>query len=118
MSLYFLLGNVTSAGREKLRNNPNLVIEEARSLGVEGAQILGQYAVLGRYDFVMMVEAQDNDAAAHVSLELGVRVGLRIETLPAIAIGMLAEGGPEDSGRQPEVAEGPSEEWFLPGSEP
>jgi uncharacterized protein with GYD domain len=91
MSLYFLLGTLTATGQQKVHDNRDLFVEATRSIQVEGAEILGQYAVLGRYDFVMMVEADDNDAVARLSLDLGVRIGLHIETLPAIAIGFLTE---------------------------
>jgi uncharacterized protein with GYD domain len=91
MSLYFLLGTLTATGQQNVHDNRDLSMETSRSIQVKGAEILGQYAVLGRYDFVMMVEADDNDAVARLSLELGVRIGLHIETLPAIAIGFLAE---------------------------
>ena len=91
MALYFLLGKLTTDGQKMVHNNHDLVVDAAREIHVDGAEILGQYAVLGRYDYFMMVEADDNDAVARVSLELGVRTGLHVETLPAIAIGFLSE---------------------------
>ena len=89
MSLYFLLGTLTSTGQKLLHENHDLVVDSTRNIVVDGAEILGQYAVLGKYDYLMMVEANDNDAVARLSLEIGVRTGLHIETLPAIAIGFL-----------------------------
>ena len=71
--------------------NHDLVVDATRNISVDGAEIMGQYAVLGRYDYLMMVEADDNDAVARLSLEMGVRTGLHIETFPAIAIGFLNE---------------------------
>jgi uncharacterized protein with GYD domain len=91
MPLYFLLSSLTSTGQRLLHDNHDLVVEAARDIEVGGAEILGQYAVLGKYDFVMMVEAEDNAAVARLSLEMGVRTGLHIETLPAIAIGFLRQ---------------------------
>ena len=96
MSMYFLLGSLSAKGQELLHDNPYLVVEAARDIQVDGAELLGQYAVLGRYDFVMMVEADDNDAVARLSLEFGVKVGLHIETLPAIAIGFLRQDPADD----------------------
>ncbi len=96
MSLYFLLGTLTSAGQKLVHENHDLVIDATRDIDIEGAEVLGQYAVLGRYDFVMMVEANDNDAVARLSLEIGVRTGLHVETLPAIAIGFLDENPTDD----------------------
>ena len=89
---------MTAAGQSMMHENHNLVIESTREIDVEGAEILGQYAVLGKYDFMMMVEASDNDAVARLSLEIGVKCGLHIESLPAIAIGFLNDslpGGPD-----------------------
>jgi uncharacterized protein with GYD domain len=96
MSLYFLLTNLTPAGQQLLHDNHDLMVEAGRDIEVDGAEILGQYAVLGKYDFIIMVEADDNDAVARLSLEIGVRVGLHIETLPAIAIGFLHEDPSDD----------------------
>ncbi len=101
MSLYFLLGTLTATGQQKVHDNRDLLRESTRSIQVKGAEILGQYAILGRYDFVMMVEADDNDAVARLSLELGVLIGLHIETLPAIAIGFLTERTQDDPAGRP-----------------
>ena len=87
MALYFLLGTLTNDGQRLLRSNSALVLETSRSIKVDGAEILGHYAVLGRYDFVMMVQAEDNDAVARMSLELGMGIGLHVDALPAIAVG-------------------------------
>ena len=91
MSLYLLLGTLTSTGQKMVHDNHEIVVDATRNIEIDGAEILGQYAVLGRYDFVLMVEANDNDAVARLSLEVGVRTGLHIETLPAIAVGFLNE---------------------------
>ena len=102
MALYFLLGSLTHDGQRMLHSNSNLISDRTRDLNVPGAEILGQYAVLGRYDFVMMVEADDNDAVARLSLELGMRTGLHLETLPAIPIGFMGDGPPPDLSDQEE----------------
>ncbi len=122
MPLYFLLGTLTYEGQRMLYANPRLVIEAVQEVRRRGAGILAQYGVLGQYDFVMMAEADDNEAIAQLSLDLGVRSGLHIETLPAIPITILA--GDEELGRrgEPEFAEvGPGEsgfpaDWRLPGA--
>ena len=125
MPLYFLLGTLTEHGQKLLRDNPDLIVEAVRECECPDAEILGQYAVLGRCDFVMIAQAGDNEAVARLSLDLGVRVGLHIETLPAIAIGVLAEedsdGGPAstEAGAQPAGSvPAPSEEWRLPRTNP
>ena len=96
MAIYFLLGTLTNEGQRMLHSNPDLVSDTAASLEVEGARILGQYAVLGHYDFITMVLADENEAVARLSAELGVRTGLHFETLSAVAVGFLADQGPSD----------------------
>ena len=102
MSLYFLLGTLSASGQKLVHDDRDLLVKSTREIQIRGAEILGQYAVLGRYDFVMMVEADDNDAVARLSLEIGVQTGLHIETLPAIAIGFLSENNPQDPADRPE----------------
>ncbi len=102
MSLYFLLGSLTHDGQRMLHGNPNLIADRTRDLQVPGAEFLGQYAVLGRYDFVMMVEADDNAAVARLSLELGMRTGLHLETLPAIPVGFMGDMTTHDPSDQAE----------------
>ena len=102
MSLYFLLGTLTAEGRTKVHSDRNLVVEAARRVSIAGAEILGQYAVLGRYDYLMMVEADDNDAVARLSLEIGVSTGMHIETLPGIPIGFLTDDGRDDPVSRPD----------------
>ena len=63
---------------------------------------MGRYGVLGRYDYVIMVDARDNETVARMSVELGIRTGLHIETLPAIAIGFMADQNPDNPEEEPE----------------
>ena len=114
MPLYFLMGNITENGQRRLRDNPDLVVESARDCDCEGAEILTQYAVLGRFDFVMLAEADDNDAVARLSLEMSHRVGMHIETLPAIAMSQLVELDEDDGGSELAYADAPETEWQLP----
>ena len=102
-----------------LRDNPDLVMDAVRECDCPGAEIMGQYAVLGKYDFVMLAEAEDNESAARLSLELGVRVGLHVETLPAMAIGVLSEdeSGESASTEDVRLVAGSPEDWRLPGTE-
>lgn len=96
-----------------LHNNPDLMAQASRACSSNDATILGQYAVIGKPDFLTMVEADDNEAIARLSLEIGVQAGLHIETLPAIAIGFLAEPGPPDREGEAEEANVPVNERIL-----
>jgi hypothetical protein len=69
----------------------------------------------------MLVEADDNQAVAKLSLEMGVRVGLHIETLPALAVGVLSDDGQDEDVTAAEVAQGTPtspEEWRIPQDAP
>ncbi len=96
MAIYFLLGSLSSEGQRMLHNNPDLVSDTAATLEIEGAKVLGQYAVLGHYDFITMVLADENEAVARLSAEFGARTGLHFETLSAVAVGFLADQDPSD----------------------
>ncbi len=91
MPLYVMLANFTGRGRRMGQENPDLLSEAASSVENPSSKVLTQYAVLGRYDFVIITEAADNQSAVRLSLELGVRAGLNIETLPALPIGVLSD---------------------------
>ena len=117
MTLYFLLGSLTEEGQKMLNNNPNLMVDAVMSSNCDSAEIMGQYAVLGKYDFVMMAEAADNEAVARLSLKIGVRAGLHIETLPALPVGVVGEKGPDQLEGEAEVARRTHErpdQWQLP----
>ena len=118
MPLYFLMGTTTERGQRRLKENPDLMVDSVRECDCEGAEVLGQYAVLGRYDFVMLAEAEDNDAVARLSLEISVRVGLHIETLPAIALRMRPDSDGDAEGGELAYADTPAGEWELPDQNP
>lgn len=118
MPLYFLLGTLNENGQKMLLNNPDLVIDAIKDCDCDEAQILGKYFVLGRCDYVMLVEADDNEAVGKLAIELGVKAGLHTETLPAMAIGDMAEGdNPTGAAGFDAVDIGVGEEWRLPGTE-
>ena len=114
MPLYFLLCTLTEQGQNKMHDNPDVIADGVKECEDDDAEILGQYAVLGRYDFVMLAEAEDNEAVARISVDLGVRIGMHIETLPAIAIGVLHEDDDDDPDEQREGTAVSPEEWRLP----
>ncbi len=89
MATYIQLMTLTENGREKTLRDPTSVRRAQDLIAVSGVQELGLYGVLGDYDFVNIVEADDNETVAQFSLELGVRAGVHIMTLPAIPIGRL-----------------------------
>ena len=49
-----------------------------------GSRIERIYVALGRFDYIIVMEAQDDNHAAKTSLQLGNRAGLDIETIPLL----------------------------------
>jgi uncharacterized protein with GYD domain len=86
MATYILLSRVTDEGAATIKRHPERIKEVNKEIEAFGAHVVHQYATLGRYDFVNIVEAADFEAITRVSLELGARGSVKIETLPAISI--------------------------------
>ena len=93
MSTYIQLLTLTPMGRERAIDNPAEILLAQDEIRIPGVRVLGLYAVLGGYDFVSMVEAPDNDSIAQYSLQLGVRAGVTVITLPAIPVARLGRSG-------------------------
>jgi uncharacterized protein with GYD domain len=51
-----------------------------------GVRVVKQYALLGKYDFLTVLEAPDNTTIAKVMVELGSRGSLETTTLAAMEI--------------------------------
>lgn len=91
MPVYIMLTRLTEKGAETLKENPERVLQVDRELEEMGVRVRDQYATLGEYDFVNVVEAPDNVTAERASLELSSRGTIRIETLPAIPAAELVD---------------------------
>lgn len=96
MAHYIQLLTLTPEGRERLLRDPEAVYRAQRQVESESTRVLGLYAVLGEYDFVCILEAEDNEAAARSSVKLGVLAGAHITTLPAVPTTLLQSGGGGD----------------------
>jgi uncharacterized protein with GYD domain len=57
-----------------------------------GAKIKEQFAVLGPFDFVTILEAPDNTTVSKISVFMGARGTVRIQTLPAVPVDEFIEG--------------------------
>ena len=86
MPTYILLSNLTEEGWRTIRERPQRIKEVNKEIEAYGAKVVAQYATLGPYDFVNIVEAPDNKTIARVSVELGSRGTIQIESLPAIPL--------------------------------
>jgi len=86
MPYYIMLTNLTSEGRKTLLNNPGRLREVNKEVEAMGAKIIAQYALLGPYDFMNILEAPSNEAVARVSSALGSRGTMEPLTMTAVEI--------------------------------
>ena len=86
MPTYILLTTLSSEGVQTIKNNPARIREVNREVEQLGAKVTAQWATLGRFDFVNVLEAPDEETIARVSMELGSRGTGRYETLTAIPV--------------------------------
>jgi uncharacterized protein with GYD domain len=86
MPTYILLSNLTAKGVQTLKSNPDRIREVNSDIEELGAKVLHQWATLGPYDFVNVVEAPDTATIARVSVALGARGSAKFQTLSALSI--------------------------------
>jgi uncharacterized protein with GYD domain len=86
MPTYILLSSLSSQGVQTLKSNPDRLREVNHDVEELGAKVLHQWATLGPFDFVNVVEAPDAATIARVSVALGARGSTRVQTLSALSI--------------------------------
>lgn len=84
MALYVILSNLTDDGRKTIKSRPERIMEVNKEIEAMGGKVLAQYACLGPYDFVNIIEAASNEVIVRISVELGSRGTLQLMTLPAM----------------------------------
>ena len=101
MPTYILLSTLTPEGRQTLHKDPERLEEVNQELADFGCNVIAQYAVLGQFDFITVIESPDNETVAHLSVYLGSRGTVNIMTLPAIPVAELRAKmkGPKQMGR-------------------
>jgi uncharacterized protein with GYD domain len=86
MPTYILLSNLTAQGVQTLKSNPARLREVNSDVEELGARVVHQWATLGPFDFVNVVEAPDAETIARVSVSLGARGSAKLQTLTALTI--------------------------------
>jgi uncharacterized protein with GYD domain len=81
-----MLSTLTPEGVQTVKNNPQRIREVNREVEQLGATVKAQWATLGQFDFVNVIEAPDDTTMARISLELGSRGTASYQSLPAIPI--------------------------------
>ena len=90
MAIYVMLTTLTDEGRKTIKAKPQRIKEVNKEVEAMGVKILAQYALLGPYDFVNILEAPDNKTVTKVALELGSRGTLQTLTMAAMALDEFA----------------------------
>jgi uncharacterized protein with GYD domain len=86
MALYLMLSRLTSKGVQTLNANPERLKQVNQDVEELGAKVLHQWACLGPYDFVNVVEAPDAATIARVSVRLGARGSAKLESYELIEV--------------------------------
>lgn len=91
MATYIMLSTLTDEGRKTLKERPERLQEVNKEVESMGARVTSQFAVMGGYDFVNIIEAPTNEVMARLAVELGSRGTIKITTLPAIGVNEFVE---------------------------
>lgn len=91
MAVYLMLTTLTDEGRKALQEDPEMIREINKEVEHMGVKILDQYAVLGPYDFVNILEASSNEAMVKLATRLSAKGNFQTLTLAAITIEALIE---------------------------
>jgi len=86
MPIYLMLTTLTDEGRKTIKDNPDRIKEVNKEVELMGIKIISQYALLGPYDFVNLVEAPRDEIAAKLAINLSARGTVQAMTLPAMAV--------------------------------
>ena len=92
MAVYIMLTSLTDEGKKTIKENPKRIKEVNREVEAMGVKVVAQYAVLGPYDFVNILEAADNRTISKVAMELGSRGTLQTITMAAMNIDEFISG--------------------------
>jgi len=86
MATYIMLTTLTDEGRKTIKGNPKRIKEVNKEVEAMGVKIVAQYALLGPYDFINILEAPDNITVSKVAVELGSRGTLQTMTMAAMTL--------------------------------
>ena len=89
MAVYVALSKLTEEGSRTIKKNPERIKEVNRDIEAMGVKVISQYALLGQYDFINIMEAPDNDTIVRMSVEIGSRGSVQLQTMPAVSIDEL-----------------------------
>jgi uncharacterized protein with GYD domain len=85
-STYVFLSNLTAEGTQRLTATPDRILEVNREIEELGCRVVTQYALLGQWDFLTVIEAPDNETVAVLMAALNSRGAISVKAMPAFAI--------------------------------
>ena len=86
MPTYIMLTRLTPDGVKTIKDNPSRVHEVNKEVEQLGVKVLHQWATLGQYDFISVIECPDEKAMAKLSIEMGSRGTVMNQTMTAIDV--------------------------------
>ena len=86
MPIYVMLTNLTDEGRKTVQLNPERIKQVNKEVEEMGAKIIAQYALLGQYDFINVLDAPDNETIVRIAMDLGARGTMTSTTMAGITI--------------------------------
>ena len=84
MGHYLMLSRLTGKGRQRVKSHPERINEVNSEVESCGFKIIAQYALLGEYDFVTIVDVSDNWNMTQLAMDLTARDTLETTTMPAL----------------------------------
>lgn len=92
MAVFVMLTTLTDEGRKTLQDKPERIKDVNKEVEARGVKIINQFALLGPYDFVNILEAPSAEAVSKVAIALGARGTLQTMTMAAMSIDQFIAG--------------------------
>ena len=92
MALYIMLTTLTGEGKKTIQHNPEGIKQVNKEVEEMGGKVLAQYALLGHYDFVNILDAPDNETIVRIAMDLGARGTMVVQTMAAITVDEFISG--------------------------
>lgn len=89
MPMFVMLSKLTAEGRKTIKERPERIAEVNKEIEKLGAQVKAQYATLGEYDFMTLLDAPNTQTITKIVIELGSRGTLTMTTMPATEMPMF-----------------------------
>jgi len=92
MAVFVMLTTLTDEGRKTLQDKPERIKDVNKEVEARGVKLINQFALLGPYDFVNILEAPSAEAVSRVAIALGARGTLQTMTMAAMSIDEFIAG--------------------------